>query len=424
MSPLQLKRLISMPHLQQIAFLASLLLLALPCADAAATFQVIHTFTDGADGGTPYAGLITDGKGNLYGTTSLGGKSGSCFPQYAGCGTVFQLSPSKSGWKFKTLYTFQGGKDGQGPMGEILLAPDGSLYGTTVGGGKSGCPSGCGSVFNLQPAKKTWTETVLYEFHRNHDAFYPTGKLAMDSSGNLFGTTYLAGSSPGTIYQLTNSGGQWSENIVWSFTGKADGGNPYSGVIIGANGTLLTTTIAGGLNEEGTVDALTKSGSTWSEQTLYAFGEGDTTGVVPYAGLLLLPSGVLIGATECGGAHNGGTVFSLAESADGWNIAPVHSFRSQSCGNGPSASLVMDAAGNLYGTTPGDEAVNYGTVFKLIPKGDRWVIKILHTFTGGSDGGTPMGTLLLDSAGNIYGTTVRGGSPANGGYGVVFEITP
>lgn len=412
-------------RLGQVAFVVSLVLVSLAFANAQ-TFKVLHTFTDKADGANPVAGLIMDAKGNLYGTTNQGGASGSCYPEFDGCGTVFELSPSKSGWRFKVLYTFQGGQDGQGPYGEVMFAPDGSLYGATANGGNPNCPSGCGSVFNLKPAKKTWSETVLYNFQGNTDAYYPTGSLAMDSSGNLYGTTYVGGTyGPGTIYELTNSGGNWTESIVWSFSGQGDGANPQNGVIFGSDGTMYTSTPYGGTGASGTVDQFTKSGSSWAEQTLYTFQNGDTTGGNPIAGLLLEPSGVLVGATEDGGAHRGGTVFSLTNSGGNWNMAPDYSFRAKTCCAGPAAGLIMDAAGNLYGTTQGSPGVNLGTVFKLTPKGDHWVQKVLYTFTGGSDGSTPMGVLLLDSAGNLYGTTLLGGVQNQyGGYGVVFEVTP
>jgi uncharacterized repeat protein (TIGR03803 family) len=424
MSKIQPQRSIPETLFWRIGLIVSMILLNLPFANAQ-KFQVLHTFADGADGGYPYTGLIIDAKGNLYGTTNQGGGSGTCYPAYNGCGTVFELSPSKSRWKFKTLYTFQGGQDGQGPYGGVMFGPDGSLYGTTVDGGNATCPGGCGSVFNLKPSKQTWTETVLYDFQGNNDGYYPTGNLAMDSSGNIYGTTYIGGAyGPGIVYELTNSGGNWTENILWNFSGQTDGANPQSGVVLGAGGTLYTTTLTGGLNDEGTVDELTESGSTWAEETLYAFQNGDSTGINPNAGLLLESTGVLIGATEYGGAHRGGTVFSLTPSGGNWNIAPVYSFRAKTCCAGPAASLIMDATGNLYGTTQASLGVNYGTVFKLTPKRDHWVRKVLHTFTGGSDGSTPLDALVLDSAGNLYGTTLLGGSPVNGGYGVVFEITP
>jgi len=406
----------------RIAFIVSVLLLNLPFANAQ-RFRVLHTFTDTADGAYPYAGLVIDAKGNLYGTANQGGESGACYPAYSGCGTVFELSPSKSGWVFHTLYTFKGGADGQGPYGEVIFGPDGSLYGTTIDGGHSVCPSGCGLVFNLKRPKDTWIETVLYAFKGNHDGFYPTGNLAFDSAGNIYGTTTQGGANgPGTIYELTHSGGKWVEDILLNFAGQEDGANPYAGVTLGPTGTLFATTSVGGTSGYGTVDELTKTNNTWTEKNLYQFQNSDATGAYPFAGLLLQKSGVLLGATEVGGIHQGGTVFSLAPSDGDWKIAPLYSFTSEYCCNGPAANLITDAAGNLYGTTQGASGVE-GTVFKLTRKGDEWVRTVLHRFTGGSDGDNPLGALVLDSAGNLYGTTELGGSPTNGGYGVVFEIT-
>lgn len=405
----------------QSAFIVAVLLLNLPFANAE-KFKVIHTFTDGADGAYPYAGLIIDAKGNLYGTTNTGGKSGSCYPQYNGCGTVFELSPSKSGWAFKTLYTFQGGTDGQGPYGEVMFGPDGSLYGTTIDGGDSTCPSGCGLVFNLKCPNHTWIESVLYAFKGNNDGFYPTGTLATDSSGNIYGTTTQGGATgPGTIYELTHSAGKWAENILWNFTGQDDGANPYAGVMLDSKGTLYATSTAGA-SGYGTVDELTKSSKSWKEKTLYQFLSNDAAGVIPFAGLLLEKSGSLVGATECDGTYKGGAVFSLTLSDGDWNIATMYSLHGDYC-SGPAAYLIMDAAGNLYGTTQGSRGVE-GTVFKLTRRSDDWGLTVLHRFTGGSDGGNPLGALVLDSAGNLYGTTLLGGSTTEGGYGVVFEITP
>jgi uncharacterized repeat protein (TIGR03803 family) len=422
MSKTKLQNSIPRTRVWQIAFIVSGLILSLPFANAQ-KFKVLHTFTNGADGAYPYAGLVIDAKGNLYGTANQGGKSGSCFPAYSGCGTVFELSPSKSGWAFHTLYTFQGGADGQGPYGEVMFGPDGSLYGTTIDGGNSACPSGCGSVFNLKRPKHTWTETVLYDFQGNNDGFYPTGNLAIDASGNLYGTTTQGGANgPGTIYELKHSAGKWVENILWNFNGQEDGANPYAGVTLGSKDILYATTSVGGTSGLGTLDELTKSENTWKEKTLYQFANSDAVGVYPFAGLLLEKSGVLLGATEVGGAHQGGAVFSLTPSDGDWKMVPLYSFTSEYCCNGPAANLIMDAAGNLYGTTQGAKGVE-GTVFKLAPKGDDWVRTVLHRFTGGSDGDNPLGALVFDSAGNLYGTTELGGSPTNGGYGVVFEIT-
>jgi uncharacterized repeat protein (TIGR03803 family) len=184
---------------RDVAFVvASTLLLAsatlFSLGATAQTFSVIHTFSDGQDGAYPYAGLVTDKKGNLYGAANQGGNlKASCPPANNGCGTIFKLAPAKSGWKFQAIYVFRGGKNGQGPYGRVAFGPDGKLYGTTIeGGNQQPCPSGCGSVFRLKPPLTCltkacpWTETVLYRFLGNTDGFYPTGDLTFDQAGNLY----------------------------------------------------------------------------------------------------------------------------------------------------------------------------------------------------------------------------------------------
>jgi uncharacterized repeat protein (TIGR03803 family) len=264
-------------------------------------FRVIHSFTGGKDGAYPYAGLIMDQSGSLYGTANAGGR-GTCPPANIGCGTVFKLVRSKSGWVFQVVYAFLGGNDGQGPYGRVAIGPGGSLYGTTIEGGSQACPSGCGTVFNLKPVTCQTkfcasTETVLYRFKGNSDGFYPTGDLAFDAAGNLYGTTTQGGSvGPGIVYELKLSKGSWTESILWNLTGGEDGGNPYSGVILDAAGNIFSTTLDGGTNNSGSVFKLTHSGSGWSETTLHDF-YGSSHGIFPQAGLILEKSGNLIGAT-------------------------------------------------------------------------------------------------------------------------------
>jgi len=416
-------------------FVGTVLLLSLvsfgsPSRSAAQTFKVIHTFTNGADGGYPYAGLAIDGKGNLYGTANQGGNwNATCPPMNEGCGTVFQLTPSKSGWDFQTIYAFQGGlDDGQGPYGRVTIGPDGGLYGTTIDGGNANCPSGCGMVFGLKEpttcstAGCPWKENILYAFQGDTDGFYPIGDVTFDPSGNIYGTTTQGGvDGPGTIYELRPSNGKWTENILYNFTGQyPDGGNPYSGVILDKAGNIYSTTLAGGINDGGIVSELTRSGSGWKENILYAF-QGSNAGIFPIAGLLLTASGALVGGTEADGANDGGTVYSLTPSNGKWNFAVLNGLAGIGGGCGPWASLIMDAAGSLYGTTQGyPPAGDYGYVFKLSRAGNSWKETILHRFSGGPDGSVPYSTLVFDSAGNLYGTTNLGGS----GYGVVFEITP
>ena len=393
----------------------------------AQTYAVIHTFNAGTDGAYPYAGLVVDKKGNLYGTANQGGNlKAPCPPANDGCGTVFKMTPSKSGWTFQPIYVFRGNKDGQGPYGRVAFGPDGDLYGSTIeGGNEQPCPSGCGTVFRLKPRascrtkKCLWNESVIYRFQGNTDGFYPSGDMAFDQSGGVYGTTFQGGSyGPGTVYALKK--GSWAESIVWNFTGNSDGGNPYSGVIFDQTGNIYTSDLQGGMSNGGAVLELSPSQSGWTETTLYDFY--GSSGIFPFAGLLLNGSGNIIGATQAGGPNgsNGGTVFELAQSGGNWTLNTLYSF-SGSGQPGPWGSLTMDAAGNLYGTTQGyPGGGDWGTAFKLTLSSGVWTEAILHRFTGGSDGGFPLSNLVFDSRGNLYGTTNLGGS----GYGVVFEITP
>jgi uncharacterized repeat protein (TIGR03803 family) len=395
---------------------------------AAQTFSVIHTFTDGPDGAYPYAGLVVDRNGNLYGTANQGGNNTEfCNPPGDGCGTVFVLSHLNGSWKLQPLYAFLGGpKDGQGPYGRVAIGTDGSLYGTTIDGGNPNCLSGCGTVFNLKaPAacptpQCPWTETVLYFFQGNTDGFYPTGDLAFDPAGNIYGTTVQGGSvGPGTVYELKPANGSWSENIVYNFTGQNDGGNPYSGVILDAAGNIYSTTLSGGINEGGATLELTRDGSAWNETTLHDFYPS-TEGIFAQPGLILEKSGSLIGATMADGPHNGGTAYELTPAQGSWTLSTLFAFTGESV-PGPWAALTQDADGNLYGTTQGDPSSDdWGTVFRLTKSGSGWRETVLHRFTGGNDGGVPYSTVVFDSSGNLYGTTNLGGA---NGFGVVFEIT-
>jgi len=282
-------------------------------------------------------------------------------------------------------------------------------------------------VFKLKPPSTAcetecpWNETIVYRFKGNTDGFYPTGDLALDLAGNIYGTTTQGGSvGPGIVYELKPSGSKWTETILWNLTGQEDGGNPYSGVILDSAGNIFGTTLDGGSNNGGAVFELTHSGHAWTE-TLHDF-YGSTSGVFPQAGLIREKSGKLIGATAAGGTRDGGTVYSLSPSKDGWNLTTMYDIPGPGGDPGPWAKLTMDAAGSLYGTTQGyPPAGDYGTVFKLTHSSSGWKETVLHRFTGGADGEVPYSTLVFDSSGNLYGTTKLGGIF---NCGLVFEITP
>jgi uncharacterized repeat protein (TIGR03803 family) len=407
------------------------------------TFQVIHSFTgthlDGAD---PEAGLIMDAGGNLYGTTAFGGHY-NCAIDF-GCGTVFRLTHRNSVWILNPLYTFAaspGAYDGASPAGRVTFGPDGSLYGTTSFGGSGACNGfglGCGTVFNLKPpatACKTavcpWTEAVLYSFGGGSDGALPQGDLIFDQPGNIYGTTTEGGivscgrSGCGVVYKLAPANGQWTESILHRFTGGSDGGSPYGGVISDKSGNLLGTTAAGGAYGYGTVYELRPSGSGWTENVLFSFS-GGTDGFEPLSGLIFDGSGNLYGSTSGGGSGGGGTVFMLSPSNGTWTFTLLYSFTGYA---GPYGSLVMDASGNLYGTTFDDGAFKLGSAFKLSPGSNGWTYTSLYDFTGTSDGAEPISNLVFDASGNLYGTTWLGGvnygcTAYGPGCGVVFEVTP
>lgn len=437
------------------AIFTVILLMTGPGAAAQAE-RVLHNFNvTGTDGNLPRGGLIFDSAGNLYGTTTEGGTgeggTGVCskISPYS-CGTVFELKPKVGGWAEKILHNFHG-IDGWLPIGSLVMDSAGNLYGATQQGGTGGCKGGdgdnrigCGTVFELSPATDgNWTETVLHSFDNDGtDAFYPHAGLVIDSAGNLYGTAYSGGSNDdGAVYELSPAGGgEWTESVLHSFNFPAgDGANPTAGVILDAAGNLYGTTAGGGAYSEGMVFELTPStGGSWTEIALHSFIYSYTIydGFGPYGGLTLDAAGNLYGTTVNGidnGNMTGGTVYELSPAAGGtWNETILYYF-ADADGSAPQASLILDSAGNLYGTAFNGGTGNVdGTVFELSPQaGGGWIPRLLYDFgkNSGGDGENPQSNLILDSAGNLYGTTVFGGpTRACGsetyGCGTVFEIKP
>jgi uncharacterized repeat protein (TIGR03803 family) len=389
-------------------------------AAQAQTFTVLHTFTYGLDGASPYSGLAIDKAGNLYGTNTQGDGGQDE-------GTVYKLKRSGSSWVFSPLFSFTGQTDGAVPEAGVIFGPNGTLYGTTQEGGVNGN----GTVFNLKPSASAcrsalcpWTETVLYRFAGRPDGADPGyGDVIFGQTGNIYGTTISGGDNNlGTVYQLAPSGNGWTESVLYSFAGPADGAAPNHGVILDKAGNLYGTTVVGGSSNSGTVFELSPAGSGWGEKVIYSF-QGASDGSNPTAGLIFDQSGNLYGATSYGGqgGHDGGTVFELSPFGGGWTFSLLYSF-TQGVGDdcGPYGTLVMDGAGNLYGTTACDGIYNHGSVFKLTHSGGSWTYTSLHDFTGGSDGNLPFCNVIFDGNGNLYGTALGGGIE----FGVVWEITP
>ncbi len=398
----------------------ALAIIAAPAAQAQ-SFNVIYNFPDPGGGIAPETGLTIDAAGNFYGTTSMGGVGGDS-------GTVFKLWRTSAGWDATTLYQFTGGlggDDGRGPIGRVAIAQDGTLYGSTENGGSYICSGvGCGTVFHLRPSPAApkslpplWNETVLHRFVASDGAF-PQGDLTFDPSGNIYGTTLNGGPGVGVVYQLTPSSGGWIETVL---SYLPNGAWPTGGVMFDTSGKLYGVFEEGGPHGYGAVYKLSLSGSSWTEQVLYGFTGGDD-GWYGSGGVILDGSGNLYGTTMNGGSGGGGTVYRLTPSGDGWIFTLLYSLSGPDYFNcGPQGKLVMDAAGSLYGTTQCDGTFGAGSAFKLTPSARGWTYSSLHDFTNGSDGGRPQSNLVIDADGNLYGTTYEGGTH---GAGAVFEITP
>jgi uncharacterized repeat protein (TIGR03803 family) len=375
-------------------------------------YKVLHTFT-GSDGAGPYGGVTLDQKGNLYGTTAGGGA----------CGTVFRLKSQTNGrWKETVLYQFGSSHDPCDPWSSVIVDEQQNIYATTVGGGAYYY----GTVFELTRGSHGWTDSVLYSFGtQSGDGGEPKGGLVRDMSGNLYGTAPNGGS---TAFQLTPDSDGWSETVLHRFgVKKGDGAAPYAGLILDSAGNLYGTTSGGGIGcgSEGcgTVYEIEHTGSGWKEHVLHAFDNNGKDGYTPGGGALVMDgSGNLYGTTETGGCC-GGTVFKLTPDSPGrWKETILYNFKPGANGWFPGAGVVMDKAGNLYGTTDdGGTSCSCGVVYKLAPGNNgKWAYTVLHRFRG-FDGAIPTGNLILDDKGNLYGGTVLGG-PLNDG--VVFELTP
>jgi len=261
---------------------------------------------------------------------------------------------------------------------------------------------------------------VLHRFNLVDGAWPYNADLVFDQTGDLYGTTPFGGGfnstiNNGLVYELIPSRDGWTETILHNFGGFADGGAPHSGVIFDQAGNLYGTTSVGGAYGAGTVFQLSPSGSGWTKKILHSFQRYD--GITPVGGLILDQSGNLYGTTPDAGAGNGGTVYMLTPSNGDWTFTVLYAFTGAS-ESGPTASLAMDEAGNLYGTTPQGGPSGVGEVFKLTHSAGGWEYTALHDFTG--IGGWYPTAVTLDADGNIYGTC----SDANTGWGLVFEITP
>ncbi len=401
-----------------------------PGAWAQSTYKTLHKF-NGKDGQQPWFNLVFDSAGNLYGTTFLGGKTGC--QAFVTCGTVFELTPNGGTWTEQTIYYFNG-TDGGNPMGGLTFDRAGNLYGTNNQGG----PENLGTAYELTPdGKGGGTESVLHNF-TGQDA-WPQGGLIFDAPGNLYGTTTW-GCGMGCVFELTpNSNGYWTETILYGFgcCGGPTGGYPNAtNLIFDAAGNIYGTTELGGKSGcsprgcfgLGVVYELSPNGDgTWTEKVLHKF-TGGKDGANPTGALIFDQAGNLYGTSQygsitgCTSGYGCGVVFKLTPNADGtWTEHVLHQFTGGKDGGVPFGGVTFDQAGNLYGTTTKGGTAGYGVVYKMTPNSNGgWSYRALHGFLD-KPGANPRSGIILDSAGNLYGTTGGDGTKT---FGSVFEITP
>ncbi|WP_250499883.1 choice-of-anchor tandem repeat GloVer-containing protein [Caballeronia sp. GAWG1-5s-s] len=389
--------------------------------------STLYSFTGAnGDGQYPEAGLAQDSAGNLFGTTYGGGS--------AGPGTVFQLKRNADGTYASpvTLYAFTGaGAGGTTLNAGLIVDRAGNLIGTTNTGGSSNA----GTIFELtRNADGSYSPAVtLHSFTGvGTDGAYPDASLVQDGAGNLFGTTIQGGSAnAGTVFELArkSDGTYATPTTLYSFTGTAsDGKAPEAGLVLDSAGNLFGTTSAGGAANSGTVFELVRgsNGTFGPAVVLHSFSGTGSDGAIPNSPLVADAAGNLFGTSSAGGAASLGTVFMLRRSGDGTYTpaTTLHSFAGGSAdGAYPDAGLVLDGAGNIFGTTNAGGSANSGTVFEIRRNSDGTyasAISLLHVFTGvGSDGNAPSAGLILDSTGNLLGTTNMGGTA---GLGTVFVL--
>ena len=360
----------------------------------AQTNNVLYIFAGDPDGNSPSSGLLRTSSGDLYGTTVYGGTYGA--------GSVFKLSESG---EETVLYSFTGGADSGYPQsnGSLIQDKSGNLFGVAWGGSLVS-----GVVFKLSPHGNL---TVLHTFGSDGDS--PLGGLTRKADGNFYGTAYFSASGAGVVFRLT-PGGKYK--VLYEFTGGADGGGPAGDLLLDHDGNLHGSATFGGAFGRGAIFKVTPAGK---ETVLHSFTGAD--GYIP-VGLLRDASGTFYGMTQLGGEYGVGVAFRLSREG---MYKVLHSFGGADDGAYPTASLIRDSGGNLYGTTLFGGTYGAGNVFELTPAGTETV---LYNFTGGADGGYPFGgNLVRDASGTLYGTASNGGSfdgPCEGfGCGVVFSLT-
>jgi hypothetical protein len=420
------------------------------CAQSSApSLTVLHSFTgQNGDGEYPYT-VVIGPHGALYGTTASGGISVGILTG----GTVFELnppSPAGGQWTETIIHSFKGGSDGLEPNAGLVMGPNGSLYGTTYGGGggtSSGCQiyTGCGTVFELTPPSapgRAWTESVIHSFQGGADGGGPGAPVMFGPNGIIYGTTSgglgpctSSGGIPGcgTVFSLqppAQAGGAWTETPLYHFTGRnGDGMWPFAGVVLGKNGALFGVTSEGGTAGTGTAFELkppAAPGGSWTETILYTFTDQNGDGGFPNQ-LLAGANGVFYGTTAWGGSTGAGMVFEIQPPASPggiWKEINIHNFDNATDGFLPQAAILTKNQTLIGGTDGGGPNGSGGVLYALHPPsvfGGSWTETVLYAFTGQVGSAyAPTAALTLSSSGVLYGPA--GGGTSN--FGTIFALTP
>lgn len=339
--------------------------------------------------------------------------------------TVFEPQAAQA-VTFNVIYNFTGSTDGTSPYAGLTMDSTGNLYGTTLSGG-----TGYGTVYKLTKTGSAWTFATLYKFAGGNDGANPRSKILLGPDGSLYGETFAGGGSAcsgrgcGTIFRLHKNCPicGLTESVLYRFTGGTDGAEPVGDLLLDSSGSLYGTTEIGGKPHScgnpgcGTVFKLTSLGGVWTQTVLYQF-QGGTDGAYPSGGVISDASGNLYGSTCCGTSSNAGTVFQLTPQGGGWSERILYAFHGTTDGKEPATGLMFDRSGNLYGTTIFGGSGQGGTVFELVPSGGNWTLSVLYSLRGGVG---PYGTLNMDPSGSIYGTTFQDGTHL---LGSAFKLTP
>ena len=337
-------------------------------------------------------------------------------------------SPAAQAQTYHVTHAFTGGKDGGWPRAGVTIDKSGNLYGTTYAFGIPNGPN-WGGVYQLKPTGGNWSFNTLYTFTRGTDGAFPSARVIFGPNGTLYGTTQEGGSGYGTVFKLSppslcnTSFCPWKITTLYAFKGTPDCNgqtNSFGELVFDQAGNIYGTTYYGGTKNQGCVYKLTRSGSGYTESVIHSFvGGGD--GRFPYTGVILDSAGNLYGTTGQGGPRDSGTVYQLVPSNGGYTENILYRFTNGSDGRYAFGGLIFDRSGNLYGSTEDGGAGGAGTAFELTPVGNgTWSYTGLYSFSGGHFYNGPYASFVMDGSGNLYGTTWGGGAEA---LGTVFKLT-